>query len=440
MTAEEKLEQYLAGWMTTADKSFASTEIAAAYQGRVKRLKDALDLKKPDRVPTLFLGGGCMVTYGGATFGDIFYDAQKTQQATMKFLGDFQPEFFVIPPGSAMGGVLDLLGYQAYRWPGGGNLPEHIPFQFVEGEYMSADEYDQLIRNPEGFLLRTYVPRAFSKLQALGGFPNLFHLIEITGVGMVLGPLSRPPLRDALDNLLRAADMLKASSEIAMKTGTEIIHRWGMPAMLGGVTFAPFDVISDTLRGTQGALMDMYRCPDKLLAAVEAVTPIAIEMATSMSFPGAPPFIFIPLHKGADSFMSNDQFTRFYWPSLKALLLGIIEAGLVPVPFVEGGYNNRLDIIADDGLPAGKSLWLFDRTDMQEAKRKLGPWACIGGNIPGSLFATGSAEEMEDYCRGLIETVGADGGFCLAPGVGLEQARPEAIRAFLESAKKYGVY
>lgn len=438
MSAEEKLEQHLAAWMTTEDKSFATTEIAATYQQRVRRFQDTLELKKPDRVPTLFLGGGCMVTYGGGTYGDIFYDSEKTRRATLKFMEDFQPEYFVIPPGSSIGSVLDTLGYQAYRWPGG-NLPDHIPFQFVEGEYMTAAEYDQLIANPEGFLLRTYVPRAFGKLQALGGFPNLFHLIEITGVGMLLGPLSQPPLRDALDTLLRAADMLKSSSEIAIKTSMDIIHYWGMPALLGGVTFAPFDIISDTLRGTQGALMDMYRCPDKLLAAVDAVIPISIDMATSMSFPGAPPFIFIPLHKGADSFMSNDQFIRFYWPSLKTLMLGIIDAGLVPVPFVEGSYNNRLDIIADDGLPAGKSLWLFDRTDMQEAKRKLGSWACIGGNVPGSLFATGTAEEMENYCRELIETVGADGGFCLAPGVGLEQAKPETLRAFMDSSGKFGV-
>jgi len=439
MTPEEKLDQHLSGWLTTEGKSFASAEQAAAYQRRSRRLLDAIRLQQPDRVPTLFLGGGCMVKYGGATLADMFYNSEKTCQATLKFMEDFQPDYFVIPPGSAIGSILDILGYKAYRWPGG-NLPDNIPFQYVEGEYMTAAEYDQLISNPEGFLLRTYMPRAFEKLQALAGFPNLFHVIEITGVSMLLGPLSQPPLRDAIDTLLQAADMLKNASETVINMSMEIIHRWGMPAMLGGVTFAPFDIISDTLRGTQGALMDMYRCPDKLLAAVEAVTPVSIEMAASMSFPGAPPFIFIPLHKGADSFMSNDQFIHFYWPSLKALLLGIIEAGLVPVPFVEGSYNSRLDIIADAGLPAGKSLWLFDQTDMLAAKKKIGSWACIGGNVPSSLFATGTAEQMENYCRNLIESAGVGGGFCLAPGVGLEHAKPETIRAFLESAKKFGVY
>jgi len=438
MTPEDKLDQRISAWLTTEGKTFASGDLAAAYQRRGQRVLDAIRLKQPDRVPNIFLGGGCMVTYGGATLADSFYNGEKTRQAALKFMEDFRPEYFVIPPGIALGGVLDLLGYRIYRWPGG-NLPDNIPFQYVEGEYMTAAEYDQLINNPEGFLLRTYLPRAFEKLGALKHIPNLFHVIEITGVSMLLGPLSQPPLRDAINSLLQAADMLKTASTTIVSTTGEIIRRWGMPAVLGGVSFAPFDIISDTLRGTQGALMDMYRCPDKLLAAIDVVTPISIELATSMSFPGAPPFIFIPLHKGADSFMSNAQFSRFYWPSFKAMLLGIIDAGLIPVPFVEGSYNNRLDIIADAGMPAGKSLWLFDRTDMLAAKKKLGGWACIGGNVPGSLFATGTAAQMDHYCRDLIETVGVGGGFCLAPGVGLEHAKPENIRAFIDSTNKYGV-
>lgn len=439
MTPEEKLEQHLSAWMTVEGKSFESKEITASYQRRTKRFLDAVNLKQPDRVPNLFLGGGCMVTYGGATLADTFYNPDKTRQATMKFMQDFQPEYLIISPGIAIGGILDLLDYRAYRWPGG-NLPDDIPFQYIEGEYMTAAEYDQLIENPEGFLVRTYLPRAFGKLQALDRFPNLFHAIEITGVSILLGPLSRPPLRDTIDTLLQAADMLRNATDTIINTSQEIIGRWGMPPLLGGVTFAPFDIISDTLRGTQGALMDMYRCPDKLLAAVDAVTPISIDMATSLYFPGAPPFIFIPLHKGADSFMSNEQFTRFYWPSFRKQLLGIIEAGFIPVPFVEGSYNNRLDIIADSGLPEGKTVWLFDQTDMKEAKKKLGSWACIGGNVPASIFATGTADQMENYCRDLIETAGVGGGFFLAPGVGLEHARPETIRAFMESTKKFGVY
>ena len=40
-------------------------------------------------------------------------------------------------------------------------------------------------------------------------------------------------------------------------------------------------------------------------------------------------FAMFPLHKGADGFMSQDQFEKFYWPTLKAFMEGLNEAGLV---------------------------------------------------------------------------------------------------------------
>ena len=36
--------------------------------------------------------------------------------------------------------------------------------------------------------------------------------------------------------------------------------------------------------------------------------------------------------------MSNEQFARFYWPSLKTLLVALIDAGVTPMPFFEGDY------------------------------------------------------------------------------------------------------
>ena len=94
-------------------------------------------------------------------------------------------------------------------------------------------------------------------------------------------------------------------------------------------------------------MLDMYRQPKKILAAMDRLVPIAIDQGVRGAHGANNPFVFIPLHKGADGFMSNDGFKKFYWPTLKAVLLGLIEAGTVPYLFVEGGYNQRLDIITD---------------------------------------------------------------------------------------------
>ena len=87
---------------------------------------------------------------------------------------------------------------------------------------------------------------------------------------------------------------------------------------MGGITKAPFDIVADTLRGTRSALTDLYRRPDKLLAASDALIPSAIHMGVGSSRTSAPPFVFMPLHKGAVGFMSPRQFEKFYWPILQA--------------------------------------------------------------------------------------------------------------------------
>jgi coproporphyrinogen III oxidase len=41
---------------------------------------------------------------------------------------------------------------------------------------------------------------------------------------------------------------------------------------------APFDTYRDSMRGTTGIFFDMYRQPEKLLEAMDVITPISIEV------------------------------------------------------------------------------------------------------------------------------------------------------------------
>jgi uroporphyrinogen-III decarboxylase len=184
----------------------------------------------------------------------------------------------------------------------------------------------------------------------------------------------------------------------------------------------------------------MYRRPEKLTEALERLVPIAVEVGVRGATNSDNPIVFIPLHKGADGFMSSEDFEKFYWPTLKAILLGLIEAGTVPYLFVEGGYNQRLDIIVDPDIPAGHTVWMFDHTDMKEVKKKLGGWACFGGNVPGSLLKAGTPQEVESYVKQLIDDVAQDGGYILANGAVIDDTNPENLHAFIDAGKKYGVY
>ena len=75
--------------------------------------------------------------------------------------------------------------------------------------------------------------------------------------------------------------------------------------------------------------------------------------------------------------MSQEQFDTFYWPSLKKVILGLIDEGFIPFLFAEGRYTSRLEAISD--LPKGKTVWLFDQTDMAKAKQTVGQVAASRG-------------------------------------------------------------
>jgi uroporphyrinogen-III decarboxylase len=218
------------------------------------------------------------------------------------------------------------------------------------------------------------------------------------------------------------------------------LGKLGLPGTAGGFTKAPFDYLGDSLRGTRGIMMDLHRHPAQVLAAVERLVPLAIDMGVNAANGSGNPFALIPLHKGADGFVSNADFQKFYWPTLKAVLLGLIQEGVVPFLFVEGGYNQRLDIIAESGLPAGKTMWLFDQTDMAAAKKKFGTWACIGGNVPASLFKAGTPQQMDAYVKKLMDTCAPGGGYFISPGAVIDQANADNVHAYLKAAKAYGVY
>lgn len=201
---------------------------------------------------------------------------------------------------------------------------------------------------------------------------------------------------------------------------------------------APFDTLGDLLRGTREIMMDMFRRPQQIHRALDKITELTIERYKTVGRDINALTVTFPLHKGDDTFMSDKQFATFYWPTLKEVILGIIQEGLMVNLFAEGSYNNRLKQVTD--LPEGWVNWHFDRTDMAKAKEILGGQCCLIGNIPTSLMCTGTPQAVKDYCRKLIETCGKGGGYILAGGASTSQTNAANLKAMMAAAKEYGVY
>jgi len=446
MNPQDKNTDLLGRWARGEGIRFESQKAAQNYNKLTRRWLDVLALKQPDRIPGLVFGEGGIVTGPEIDQAGMFYDSPKAAAAVYGFNKKyaFDHVMDILP---MCGKALDILDCRLLRWPGSPlpqGMPDNVPPQYPENEFMHASEYDRLIADPEGFILLKYLPRIFSALSFKGEIPCPLYGLHAIGHEPLLAPFSKKggmqaKLKAMMDNLFNAADATTTHFKHFKNVADKIVRELGRPKIFGGAfTFSPFDLIGDTLRGTVGIMMDMHRQPEKLEAACRALMPFSVKMAVEHAERVQNPFVLIPLHKGADDFISQEQFERFYWPTLHAQLLELTANGLIPLILVEGAYNKRLDTIARSGLPEGRTMWIFEKTDMEQAKRKLNGIACIGGNVPASFFTIGSPEQMADYCKNLIEGVGNEGGFFLAPGVVLDRAKPKNMRVFIESAGKFG--
>ena len=435
--AAENRARNFDNWLAAEKIPFETSEAEAAYKQRVVLLKDAIELlKAPERIPICPSAGHFPIEYSGISWQEAMYDYEKLAAAWDRFHTDFPCDVFNGPRGVVPGKALETLDFKLYRWAGH-SLRDDQEYQFVEQEYMQDHEYPDLIDDPTGFFLTVYFPRIFGELESFAGLPLLPPVHEIPMVPPAIMPFGSDAVKQAFARLADAGDEALRWGKVMTRVSLQIMGR-GFPSFSGGITKAPFDLIGDSLRGTRGIMMDMFRHPDEVIEACDRLVPFMIKAGVAACRASGHMVPFIPLHKGADGFMSDEQFHKFYWPSLRKMIIGLCDQGLVPLLFAEGGYNQRLEAICD--LPTGSVIWWFDSTDMARAKQTVGQVACICGNMPLDVLCTGTPDDVTQSCKQLIDAAGEGGGFIFSTGAGMQGAKPANVKAMLEYSRDYGKY
>ncbi|MFA5308206.1 MAG: uroporphyrinogen decarboxylase family protein [Dehalococcoidales bacterium] len=435
LSPEEKRQERFKRWLSPPGVTFATPQAEKLYKERVTRFIKAFSLQKPDRVPCILPTGFYAAAYAGTNLGTVMYDYDEMKRAWLKTLHDFDGDTYVPPALVPPGRSLDAVDYKLYKWPGHGLAKTTLSYQAVEGEWMKPGEYDALIRDPSDFWLRTYMPRVFGALKAFTQLPPLTGFEEIATQSFL--PFGNPEVQAGFNALMQAGnESLKWIAVVGEVAGQSL--SLGFPGVMSGLAKAPFDTLGDTLRGTQGIMMDMFQRPQKVHEAMERIVPIAVEGALASVANAAAPVIIMPLHKGADTFMSVKQYETFYWPTFRKVVMALVNEGVFPMLFAEGSYNKRLDIIGD--FPKGSVAWYFDQTDIFEAKKKIGDRCCIVGNVPTSMIMTGTPQQVKEHCRKLIEGCAPGGGYVLAGGANVDEGNPENLRAMMAAVREYGVY
>lgn len=410
------------------------SDTSNTLEKREKRIKDVVNLETPDRVPWAPKIGVAYSHVGGLDMYEALIDSHNMQEGVRRFLTRWETDLFWFPAGYPAN-QMEVLGTTSIKWPGATcNLPLNSGFQILDREYMFEDEYDELISNPSHFFMTKVFPRKHSKLKGLEKM-SFSNVVEF-GHFISMASFADPEVRAALLTLMFAGEeagkwlhALQEHCKISLELNTPLGCIVGQGA--------PYDMLADNLRGFLNLPMDIREIPDKVLAAIDTMTTIALSNVDGIKKMGMK-YCFMPLHGGTDDFMSNEDYKKYYWPSLKKVIDRLIEYDIIPYIFFEGKYRTRLDIIRD--IQPKKAIYMFEQVDIAKAKKDLGDVVCVCGNIPSAMLAFGKKQEVVDATKKMIDDCAPGGGFIMDCSIVLENFSHENMDAWFETTVEYGKY
>ena len=407
------------------------------FQERLDRVNTAIALGQPDRVPMFPFFSSVVQRMYGSSYRDLYYDYEAAGEAALQFYRDHPLCDVAFGPRCVSGRANELAGSTMIDWPGrpGTKVSDYSSHQVLENEYMTAEEYPEMLDDFTGFMLRKYIPRAYRNLTGTAGI--LFRPTVVLSTTF-LSPLYHPA---AVETLQRIAEIGAEDAKAAQVSGkyAAALTEMGFPPPFTGSAQAPFDILSDYFRTTVGTFTDLVENEDYVLKACDLFARQQIENLQYLKDAPLPvKRVFFPLHKGMDGFMSPRQYGEIYWKPLKKIVMALIDMGVTPYLYGEGPYNSRLEQLMD--VPKGKVLYHFEEVDMKRAKETVGQVACICGSLSLVKMEFGTPQQVSDDVKRLLDDCAPGGGYLFDFSGCLENAKPENMDALFETMEQYGKY
>jgi len=360
------------------------------YEERLNRIKTAVALGKPDRVPVVPLGDSFCARHLGVKLSDFCTKPTLSNEVILKSFTSLG-EVDGLQHVSFYVHNLSTIWFSRIKIPGR-DLPENELWQMQEIELMSVEDYDVIIRDG----LNKFTEKFFSeKLDNLGA-----------------------KIQDFVNTLPEA---IRATEELGIVPFSPAIATIPYEMFCGGRSMPEF-------------LKDLFRIPDKVQAAMDAAMPDIIENTRQLCRAVKPIAIWVGGWRAASEFVSPRLWKRFVLPYYKELVQAVVDEGVIPVLHFDSNWTRDLDYLKE--LPKGKCVFSPDgATDIFKAKEVLGDHMCIMGDVPPAMLSLGTPEEVHNYCRKLIENIGP-AGFILSQGCDIPpNAKPENVKAMIESVK-----
>ncbi len=369
-----------------------------------ERVAAAISLDKPDRVPIVpLLPPEPIAHLAGLTQAQVATDTMLTLNGFFKIFDEYGPW------DAAYGGAITPEQLQALgiypmkmRIPGIDSDENEI-FQILEEEIMMPEDYEQIIElGFEPFYFDQYIKR----------------ISDLT------------------------PEKVTAAGEDLMTTGVKFIeglHERNINLLCLANNFHPFFKLS-LMRSLVPFTQDLYYNPEPVDRALRRMTDelIAKELPAAIGGKGFGISNWLFIEERASAYHYPPKiFERFWWPYARDIVEAFWAEGIVTFFHLDTCWDKNLEYFKE--LPKGSAIIGLDSTtDIILAKEILGGHMCIQGDIPAAILSHGTPDQVEDYCKKLIDNVGKDGGFILGSGCAVPpDCKPENFQTMLHTCKNY---
>jgi hypothetical protein len=334
---------------------------------RTQVRNDLLSGKKPKRVfitPNFTMEAACGLA--NVNLIEAHYDMELFEKALKKVCDTFYSDVFA-SRSTRFASIYQLLGAKNWIISSNGTV------QHPEIETMLVEDYDEFIAAPYKTIVEKFLPRVCTSLNS----------------DPVTSSLKLSTAYGAYKNVFNA------QNGIIGRLGAQYGYVPGF--ITNQMIEAPFDFLADQLRGFKAISMDIRRCPDKIKAAVEVITPLMIKMAT-------PPVIrpglitFIPLHLAP--FINLKAFEELYWPTFEKTIVELDKVGIACSLFVEQDWTRYCEYL--ERLPKS-TIMFMEGGDPKRFTETVGKDHVFAGFYDPTITLSRSKEECIDEAKRLLD-------------------------------------
>lgn len=364
-----------------------------SYEKHVERTLNAVHMQPVDKIPYSYSGPAYLALRQGLTLAEYVGDYKAAARASAQFCLEHPGVDSIHSPAMCLE-TLGILWLSKVAVPGKG-LPDNEVWQLLEAQRMTEDDYRKIIDQ---------------------GYPKwLYGYLKDIGIAPT-----------------KVLPWVMAQKGIA-----KTMRNVGIPVMNGASTGGPIEYFCGG-RGLMDFCVDVYDEPELVKSSMDVAYKF-MKGVFEMQLKSKPFGAWVGGWRAAPSMIGHDIFMEFAWPYLKDLVNTTIAAGAIPVLHFDACWDSELETLRE--LPERKCILMFDSfTDMRKAREILDERMCFLGDVPASMLAFGTADEVYEYCVKLIDDVGPKTGLILSSGCDCPpNAKHENVDAMIQATLDYRV-